>query len=79
MCVIWALKPMVVHGQCNLMDGHYGMDIINGVCHSKSNLVMPLVLCIVACNDWGIGIVLQVPETTPTLLRMGNISGRPYC
>jgi hypothetical protein len=49
------------------MDGaalkgcHYRTDIINSVGHLRSNLVVPLVLYMVACNGWGINIVLQVP------------------
>ena len=42
------------------MNGHYKTNIISGVSHSKSDSVIPLVLCTVVCNDWGIGIVLQV-------------------
>jgi hypothetical protein len=43
-----------------LMDGHYRTDIISGVGHLRSDSVVPLVLCMVACNGWGTGIVLQV-------------------
>jgi hypothetical protein len=42
------------------MDGHYRADIISSVGHSRLNLVMPLVLCTIACNDCDISIVLQV-------------------
>jgi hypothetical protein len=50
------------------MDGHYRMDIISGVDHPRSDLVVPLVVCTVACNDCGTDIVLQVPQdsTNPT-------------
>ena len=44
------------------MDGHYRTDIISGVGHLWSDLVVLLVLCMLACNGWGIGIVLQVPR-----------------
>jgi hypothetical protein len=43
-----------------LMGGHYKTDIISGVGHLRSDLVMLLVLCTIACNGWGIDIVLQV-------------------
>ena len=46
-----------------LMGGHYKTDIISGVGHLRSDSgVLPLVLCTVACNGWGTGIVLQVPR-----------------
>ena len=54
MCV-GALDPMAFP-----IDGHYRTDIISGVGHLRSDLVMPLVLCTVVCNGWGTGIVLQV-------------------
>jgi hypothetical protein len=44
------------------MDGHYKMDIISGVGHPRLDSVMPLVLCMVTCNGWSTGIVLQVPR-----------------
>jgi hypothetical protein len=61
-----------------LTGGHYRMKIISGVGHSRLDSVVPLVLCTVAYNIRGTGVVLQVFETTPTLMEMGNISGRPY-
>ena len=42
-----------------LMGGHYRTDIIRGVGYPRSNSVMLLVLCTVACNIQGTGIVLQ--------------------
>jgi hypothetical protein len=42
------------------MDGHYRTDLISDVGHLRSDSVVPLVLCIVACNGWGTDIVLQV-------------------
>ena len=41
---------MVVYGRHNLKGNHYMMDIISGVGHQKLDLVVPLVLCTVACN-----------------------------
>jgi hypothetical protein len=44
-----------------LMGGHYRTDIISIVGHPRSDSIIPLLLCMVACNGWGTGIVLQVP------------------
>ena len=44
-----------------LMSGNYRMNIINGVDHPRSDSIVPLVLCMVACNIQGTGIVLHVP------------------
>jgi hypothetical protein len=43
-----------------LKGDHYRTDIISSMGHSRSDSVVPLVLCTVACNGWGTGIVLQV-------------------
>jgi hypothetical protein len=43
-----------------LTGGHYKMNVISGVGHPRSDSVVPLVLRMVASNDWGTGIVLQV-------------------
>ena len=32
------------------MDDHYKMDITRGVGHSRLDLVVPLVSCMIACN-----------------------------
>jgi hypothetical protein len=48
--VIWALNSMVVLASAALMSGHYRTNIISGVGHPRSDLVVPLVLCTVACN-----------------------------
>jgi hypothetical protein len=32
------------------MNGYYRMDIISGVGHPRSDSIVPLVLCMVACN-----------------------------
>ena len=59
---------MVVCGQHSLngrslQDGRVG--------HPKSNLVVPLVLYTVACNGWGIDIVLQVPQDSTNPAKKG--------
>jgi hypothetical protein len=62
------------------MDGHYRMDIINGVGHLRLDLVMLLVLRMVYCAMVGApALYYRSLGTVSTLLRRGNISGRPYC
>jgi hypothetical protein len=43
-----------------LMGNHYRTNIISVVDNLRSDSIVLLVLCMVACNGWGIGIVLQV-------------------
>jgi hypothetical protein len=43
-----------------LTGGHYKMDIISGVGHSRPDSVVPLVLCIAVYDIRGIGVILQV-------------------
>jgi hypothetical protein len=62
------------------MDGHYRTNIISGVGHLKSNSVMPLVLRTVCCVMVGApALYYRSIKTASTLLRRGNILGRPYC
>jgi hypothetical protein len=63
MCVLYGgfgLNGFVTKVQPFPMDSHYKMDIISGVGHPRSDSIVPLVLCKVACNGWGVSIVLQV-------------------
>jgi hypothetical protein len=49
-----------------------------GVGHSRSDLIMLLMLCTVCYVMTGaVALYYRSIGTTPTLLRMGNISGRP--
>jgi hypothetical protein len=41
-----------------LTGGHYKMNVISGVGHPRLDLVVPLVLCTVACDGLDTGIVL---------------------
>jgi hypothetical protein len=41
-----------------LTGGHYRVDIISGVGHPNSDLVMLLVSCTVVYNIWGTDVVL---------------------
>jgi hypothetical protein len=54
-----------------LNDGYYRTDIISGMGHLRLDLIMPLVLCMVACNGWGTRIVLQVPRDSASLVEKG--------
>jgi hypothetical protein len=82
-CVcVGALYPMVSWPMMQLfpMDGHYRTNVISGVGHPRSNLVVLLVLCMVCCTMAGAPtLYYRFLGTASTLLRGGNISGRPYC
>jgi hypothetical protein len=48
-----------------------------GVGHSRSNSIVPLMLCTVShAMVWALALYYRSLGTTSTLLRMGNISGR---
>jgi hypothetical protein len=62
------------------MDGHYRTDVISGVGYPRSDSVVSLVLRTVYCAMAGAPVLYyRSLETASTLLRMGNISGKPYC
>jgi hypothetical protein len=50
-----------------LMGDHYRTNIISGLHHLRSDLVVLLILCLVAYNIQGIGVVLQVPRDSANL------------
>jgi hypothetical protein len=52
-------------------DGHYRMDIISCMGNLRLDLVVTLVLCTVACNGWGTGIVLQVSQESANPIENG--------
>ena len=54
-----------------LMDSHYRTDIISVLGHPSDSVVL-LVLCTVAYNIWGIGVVLQVPQDSANSTEKGN-------
>jgi hypothetical protein len=62
------------------MDGYYKTDVISGMGHPRLNLVVPLILHMIHCA-MAVASTLYYRSlgTVLTLLRMGNISGRPYC
>ena len=57
-CVGFGLNGFVTKTQPFPMDGYSKMDIISGVSYPRSDSIVLLVLCMVACNGWSIGIVL---------------------
>jgi hypothetical protein len=69
---------IVTKAQSFLMDGHYRTDIISSVGYPRSDSVVLLVLCTIACNICGTSIVLQVPQNSVNPLRICNILGKPY-
>jgi hypothetical protein len=60
MCVSFGSNDFVTKVQPFPMYGHCRIDIISGVGHPRLDLIMPLMLCMVAYNICGTGIVLQV-------------------
>jgi hypothetical protein len=65
------VKRVCYMGDLDPMVGHYRMDIISGVAHLRSDSVMPLVLCTVACSGWSTDIVLQVPRDSASPTEKG--------
>jgi hypothetical protein len=61
-----------------LMDGHYRTDVISGVGYPRSNSVVSLVLRTIYCAMTP-ALYYRFLGTALTLLRMSNISGKPYC
>ena len=63
MCVLYEPWTQWLFAAGVALNGnHYRTNIINGVGHPRSDSIVPVVLCMVGCNDWGTDIVLQVPE-----------------
>ena len=50
-----------------IKGGHYRIDIISGVGHSMSDLVVLLMLCMTTCNGWDIDIIVQIPRDSANL------------
>jgi hypothetical protein len=59
MCMLYEpwIQWLIMAGAA-LEGGHNRTDIINGVGYPRLDSVVPLMLCTVACNGWGINIVL---------------------
>jgi hypothetical protein len=56
-----------------------GRTSLVGVGHSRLDSIVPLMLCTVCYAMAGaLAFYYRSLRTTPTLLRMGNISGRPF-
>jgi hypothetical protein len=55
-----------------------GHTSLVGVGHSRSDLIVLLMLCTICCAMAGVlALYYRSLKTAPNLLRMGNISGRP--
>jgi hypothetical protein len=78
-CVGFGSNGFVTKMQPFPIDSHYMTDITNGVGHPRSNSVMPLVLHTVCCTVTGApALYYRSLGTASILLRMSNISSRPY-
>jgi hypothetical protein len=62
--VMWPWIQWLFVAGAALTSSQYKTNIINGMGHPRSDSVVPLVLCMVAYNDWGTDIVLQVPRNS---------------
>ena len=79
-CVGFGYNDFVTKIQPFPMDGHYRTYVISGMGHPRSNSIVPLVLCMVCCAIARVlALYYRSLRTASTLLRRGNISGRPYC
>jgi hypothetical protein len=57
-----------------------GWTSLVGVGHSRSDSIVPLMLCTVGCAMAGaLALYYRTLGTASTLLKRGNISSRPYC
>ena len=86
-CVDFGSNSFMTKTEPFPMDGHYSTNIINGVSHSRSDSVVPLVLYTVVvqwlghqrCAMAGAPALYDKSlRIASTLLRRGNILGRPY-
>jgi hypothetical protein len=70
----------VIKMQSFPIDGYYRTNVISCVGHPRWDLVVSLVLQTVCCAmGKASALYYRSLETTSTLLRKGNISGKPYC
>jgi hypothetical protein len=80
-CVIWGLWIYWFHNHgVTIPNGlvTIGHTSLVGVGHSRSDSIVPLMLRMVCYAMVGaLTLYYRSLETAPTLLRMGNISGRP--
>jgi hypothetical protein len=57
-----------------------GQTSLVAVGHLRSDLIVPLILRTICCAmDEALALYYRSIRTASTLLKMGNISGRPYC
>jgi hypothetical protein len=57
-CVGFGSNGFVTKVQSFPKDGCYRIDIISGMGHLRSDSIVLLMLCTIAYNGWGTGIVL---------------------
>jgi hypothetical protein len=88
-CVLWSNVYVIwglwINWFCNpgatIPKGSVTIGLMSlvGVGHSRSDSIVLLMLCMVCCVMAGVLVLYyRSLRTVPTLLRMGNISGRPY-
>jgi hypothetical protein len=58
-----------------ITGGHYRINIISGVGHSRSDSIIPLGLYMVAYDIRGTGIILQVPQDNTNPAEKGYYLG----
>jgi hypothetical protein len=69
-----------VTNDVTISNGYYRTDVISGVGHPRLDSIVPLMLRTVRCAMAGAPtLYYRFFGIASTLLRMGNISGRPYC
>ena len=79
-CVGFGSNGFVTKTQSFPMDGHYRTDIISGVGSPEVGLDRVASVIYGSCAMAGApALYYRSLEKVSTLLRMGNISGRPYC
>jgi hypothetical protein len=70
----FGFNAFVTKMQSFLMDGHYRIDVISGVSHLRSDLVVPLVLRTVCCEMIGVPVLYYRSLRTALILLKGVIS-----
>jgi hypothetical protein len=82
-CVIWGFRSIGFRNHGATIPN--GTVIIRctsliGVDHSRSDSIVPPMLCTICCVIAGaLALYYRSFGIAPTLLRIGNISGIPYC
>jgi hypothetical protein len=73
----WIRDPSATIPNCLVIIGRTSLV---GVGHSRSDSIVPLMLCTICCAMAGaLALYYKSLGISSTLLRRGNISGRSYC